>query len=72
MQVRSDSYKRSLKLKVRGILTIYNDSRERNESETFKLITDLERNAKRLIEGNTKERIENEKKIAYALGHQVD
>ena len=54
------------------LLCVFNFSRERNESETFKMVTDLERHAKRLIEANTKERIENEKKITYALSHQVD
>jgi hypothetical protein len=33
----------------------------------MKLLTDLERYSKRMLEANTKERAENEKKITYAL-----
>ena len=42
-------------------------SRQRSEAETAKLIVDLDRHAKRMLETNSKERIEYEKKISYAI-----
>ena len=39
----------------------------RTEQESLKLLTDLERHSKRMIEANIKERAENEKKIAFLL-----
>jgi hypothetical protein len=44
----------------------------RSEQESMKSLTDLERFSKRMIEANIKERIENEKKIGYALNQQID
>ena len=71
--LRSNNSQNLWRMRMKStLLCVFNFSRERNESETFKMVTDLERHAKRLIEANTKERIENEKKITYALSHQVD
>ena len=38
----------------------------------MKLLTDLERNAKRNLEINQKERIETERKVVYQIGQQLD
>ncbi|CAD8152356.1 unnamed protein product [Paramecium octaurelia] len=45
---------------------------EQRKTETFKLITDLERHVRRLIEQNSKERVEQEKKIIYSIGQQIE
>lgn len=49
------------------IINFFLFSRQRSEAETSKLIVDLDRHAKRMLETNSKERIEYEKKISYAI-----